>query len=253
MIGWLFWIWYAIGAVLLLTVGVPDMLAFSNGLFLIFYAVYTLSLLYRGEAGFKLSDWSVRSAVGRSLWPAAAIIWLAGMGVEWIGVHTGWPFGQYGYSSILGIRLFGVPVTLGFAWIAVVGNAVLISGRFGSSWIRAICAGAGAVLLDLVLDPAAHARGFWHWGGTGGFYGVPWSNFIAWFVVGALLSLLLPHVPRDRSVQAQGVRLYQLILLLFGLLDLKAGLYGAALIALAGIVIAEGGWQYANRRQVQTV
>ena len=38
----------------------------------------------------------------------------------------------------------------------------------------------------------AEARGFWDWAGDGSYYGIPSANFISWFIVGALLSLLLP-------------------------------------------------------------
>jgi putative membrane protein len=190
------------------------------------------------------------------LWVSSAILWLGGMGIEWIGVHTNWPFGEYGYSDFFGIHLFSVPVTLGFAWIAVVGNSALLSGG-GSTWkgklIRAIKTGFWAILLDLVLDPVAHARGFWHWEAPGGFYGVPWSNYISWFIMGAFLSLFLPAMPADRSSLLRAKWLYQLFILLFGLLAWKEGITGSFIIALVGMLLAEGSWFYDSRRKVKIV
>lgn len=57
--GWLFWIWYSIGAVLLSTVELPKVLDFSNGLFLVFYALYALYLVHRAEFLKGMSDQSV--------------------------------------------------------------------------------------------------------------------------------------------------------------------------------------------------
>ncbi len=260
--GWIFWIWYGIGAVLLLTIGVPQMLDFSNGLFLVFYALYALSLVRRSHPQQKLSDWSVinREIVTLPrLLTAAALMWLGGMALEWLGVHTGWPFGEYAYSNILGSLLFGVPWTLGFAWIAVVSSGILLaSGRMmadtmSARLLRAVQVGVWIIILDLVLDPVADARGFWNWGGDGGFYGVPWSNFIAWFIVGGVLSLVIPIIRLSHSVARQAVFLYQGILLMFGLLAWQEGLSGSIVAGLIGIVLAEGSYRYDRRQQVSRV
>ncbi|WP_082472309.1 carotenoid biosynthesis protein [Paenibacillus bovis] len=176
--GWLFWIWYAIGAALLLTSSVPKALDFSNGLFLVFYALYALYLMNRQEVYWQLSDRSVSGGVHRKwvrLLLSTVVVWLGGMSLEWIGVHTGWPFGEYKYTLVLGSLIFGVPWTLGFAWIGVVaGGALLSSMRIEkegqtpgavNAWstrlLRAVKIGVWIIILDLVLDPVAHARGFW--------------------------------------------------------------------------------------------
>lgn len=255
MIQGLYWAWYIIGATLMLTIGVPEQLSFSNGLFLVFYALYVVELIYQGRRRNVMSDQSVIWKKP-GLWVSSAILWLGGMGIEWIGVHTNWPFGEYGYSDFFGVHLFSVPVTLGFAWIAVVGNSALLSGG-GSTWkgklIRAIKTGFWAILLDLVLDPVAHARGFWHWEAPGGFYGVPWTNYISWFIMGAFLSLFLPAMPADRSSLLRAKWLYQLFILLFGLLAWKEGITGSFIIALVGMLLAEGSWFYASRRKIKIV
>ncbi|GAF10168.1 carotenoid biosynthesis protein [Paenibacillus pini] len=190
------------------------------------------------------------------LWVAAAGIWLGGMGVEWIGVHSGWPFGVYHYSDILGFGVYEVPVTMGFAWIAVVCNAVLI-GKNSSDWqgrlIRALKVGFWTVVLDLCLDPVAFDRNFWAWEGEGGFYGVPLDNYISWFIIGALLSLLLPNLQNNRRISRQGTFLYQMILLLFGSMGFQGGLTGSGIAAAVGILLAEGSYRYAYRHQIKVV
>ena len=253
MVQLIYWIWYSIGAVLLLTIGVPDALSFSNGMFLILYALCAVDLIFSKDVKNPLSDQSVSWWKKPRFWVMAVVIWTGGMGVEWVGVHTGWPFGSYHYSYLFGPHLFAVPFTLGFAWIAVVGNSALLSGG-GAGWkskgIRAIKTGAWALMMDLVLDPVAHHREFWSWEAVGGFYGVPWTNFVSWFVMGGLLSLFIPPIPKDPVVQRKAKVLYQLFILLFGLLALQAGLYGSAMIAALGILLAEGRHQYAVRKQV---
>ncbi|OWR26769.1 hypothetical protein CDO73_24835 [Saccharibacillus sp. O23] len=256
MMGIVFYVWMTIGSALMLTIGVAKPLGFSSALFLVFYAVYAVILLHSATAGTEsreippgirtYSHPLLRLIVG------AAGIWLGGMAIEWSGVHTGWPFGGYSYSWILGPHLFGVPITLGFAWIAVVGSSALIAGPVRPSLIgrssKAVQIGAWTVLIDFVLDPAAASRGFWSWSGSGGFYGVPWSNFVSWFAVGALLSLLLPDRLPSRRTRLLGLRLYQFILLMFGLLALQDGIYGPAGIALAGMVLSEARFRYDTRR-----
>ncbi|WP_411348176.1 carotenoid biosynthesis protein [Paenibacillus sp. WLX2291] len=252
---WVFWVWYVIGAGLLLTIGVPKVLDVSNGLFLVFYALYALSLVRKSTVQTSLSDRSVSHAnviSMRHLVSAAALMWLGGMALEWLGVHTGWPFGQYAYSNTLGALIWGVPWTLGFAWIAVVTGGILLSSVRGlHGWmgkvVRACLVGVWIIILDLVLDPVAHARGFWHWGGSGGFYGVPWSNFIAWFVVGGVLSLSIPLLTLSRRIRRQAVWLYQAILLMFGLLAWQHGITGSVIFALVGILLAEGSYRYDRR------
>lgn len=252
---WIFWVWYVIGAVLLLTIGVPQVLDFSNGLFLVFYALYALSLVRKSTVQPSLSDWSVSDGKNismRHLLSAAALMWLGGMALEWMGVHTGWPFGQYAYSDTLGALIWGVPWTLGFAWIAVVTGGILLSsvpslrGWMGKV-VRACLVGVWIIILDLVLDPVAHARGFWHWGGSGGFYGVPWSNFVAWFVVGGVLSLSIPLLTLSRRIRRQAVWLYEAMLFMFGLLAWQHGITGSVLFALVGILLAEGSYWYDRR------
>lgn len=249
--GVVFYFWMVVGLTLMLTVGVPNVLGFSNALFLVFYAAYTFLLLRAAmEPSTVEVHQSKRPLLRLTL--GAIGIWLGGMGIEWSGVHTGWPFGGYHYSWILGPHLFGVPITLGLAWIAVIGSAALIAGPGrptlpGRLW-KAVQIGTWTVLIDFVLDPAAASRGFWNWSGEGGFYGIPWSNFAAWFVVGTILSLLLPQRIPSRRTLTLGLRLYQFILLMFGLIAWQDGLYGPVWIAMAGIVLSEVRVRYDIRR-----
>lgn len=79
MVRTLFWIWYTIGALLLIWLGIPDSLKFSNGLFLVFYGAYALDLLIKGYFQPFMSDWSVNSSgsrITKRIGYFAALIWL---------------------------------------------------------------------------------------------------------------------------------------------------------------------------------
>ncbi|WP_342745684.1 carotenoid biosynthesis protein [Paenibacillus herberti] len=227
--------WYAIGLLLMVFAEVPRSLEFANGVFLVLYAL-SLSELAAIRTGWK-----------RLLMPVL-LISIGTFAVEWVGTHTGFPFGAYTYSDTLGALVSGVPWTMGLAWVGVIISGALISAS-GNRWLRALETGVWVLLLDLVLDPVAAARGFWDWADGGPYYGIPTANFVSWFIVGALLSLLLPVVevqPRQRWL---ALRLFQLMLLLFGLLALKAGLGAAFRLSLLFIFIAEGRVRLDSRRQ----
>ncbi|MBD2848231.1 carotenoid biosynthesis protein [Paenibacillus sp. IB182496] len=233
-----FYFWYAVGLILMLTVGVPSWLGFANGLFLLFFALYTLNV--EGRLG----------EPRHARWPRAALIGLATFLVEWLGVRTGWPFGEYAYTPLLGWGVGGVPLTIACAWVGVVLLAALVS-ESGSRWLRALLTGVWTVVFDLVLDPVAFAREFWIWGDGhgGGYFGVPIVNFVSWFVLSASLSLLLPVRMMTLAVRREAVRLLQLMLLMFGLLGAKEGLYIPLAVALIGMLAAEGVLRYVPPRQ----
>lgn len=231
MIRLLFIFWYGVGLILMLTIGVPEALSFSNGLFLVIFAIYAMHI--EGKLG---EPTSVR-------WWRVALVGLLTFFIEWVGIRTGWPFGSYKYTSVLGLLVAGVPLTIACAWVGVLLNATLLA-RGRSRWARVLQAGMWTVIFDLVLDPVAYARQFWIWQGEGGYYGVPVSNFVSWFLISAVLSLFFPFRDVPVPIRREAVRLTQLMLLMFGLLGLKEGLYVPLLVALTGALLAEGVLRY---------
>ncbi len=237
----LFAVWYSIGFLLLVFAEVPKPLEFSNGVFLVLYALCLCELAAIGIGAVRKHQEEVLSRpVGWSrLALSAAGIAAGTFAVEYAGVHTGFPFGSYRYENTLGSLLGGVPWTMGLAWVGVVLNGALLSGSRGRL-ARALETGAWVVLLDLVLDPVAEARGFWHWQDGGAYYGIPAANFAGWFVVGALLSLLLPSGKVLASARLAALRVMQGMLLLFGLLAAKAEMLPVFLLSLLFMAAAEG-------------
>ncbi|MHA6482453.1 carotenoid biosynthesis protein [Paenibacillus sp. strain BS8-2] len=239
-IRYVFWFWYAVGLLLMLTSGVPEWLAFSNGLFLLFYSVYALEV----EAG-------LGEPRGRRLMRAAVVAGATFL-IEYIGVSTGWPFGEYVYTPVLGFAAGGVPLSIACAWVGVILNVMLVAEQ-ASRLGRAFMTGLWVLAFDLVLDPVAYARDFWRWEHEGGFFGVPVVNFVSWFVIAFVMSFAFPVRVVPYPVRRRAVRLLQTMLLMFGLLGLKEGLSVPLLIAVASAVAAEGVLRFDHARSKRTV
>lgn len=115
---------------------------------------------------------------------------------ELIGTSTGWPFGNYSYTSGLGWKILDrVPLTIPLSWFTVGLSAYLLAIALRRrisphlpAWSTVPIGVWLLVVWDLVLDPAmAHesmqAR-FWVWHQSGAYYGMPVINFFGWALTG---------------------------------------------------------------------
>lgn len=150
------------------------------------------------------------------------IIWmlfvaLGGWGVEWLGVHTGFPFGNYYYGDTLGIKLDGIPLVMGVNWLLLCYLSVEVSQYYPlSNFWRAILSAFHLVLLDLIIEPVAMGLDFWQWSANQ----VPIVNYLAWFVLALLFNgLRIKFIGFSKNLIALPLFLYLtvffLILLLF--------------------------------------
>lgn len=116
--------------------------------------------------------------------------WLA----EFIGSKTGFPFGDYSYTDVLHPQVGQVPVIIPLAWLMMMPPAwtvaELIVGH-DHRLLSAIVAGAAFTAWDFFLDPQMVGWGFWRWHRKGGYFGIPWINFLGWFLVSSAISYLL--------------------------------------------------------------
>jgi uncharacterized membrane protein len=107
-------------------------------------------------------------------------------------ILTGFPFGRYYYTDILGPKLFLVPLLVGPAYLGT-GYlswmlARIILGASGSGvagrerFTVPLLASFIMVSWDLAMDPVtATINRQWIWLDGGGYFGVPFSNFMGWF------------------------------------------------------------------------
>ena len=162
--------------------------------------------------------------------------------IEIVGVRTDWPYGAFDYEIQLGPMLFGeVPVALPLFFVPLVLNAYLLTllvlgDRSAHRLVRVPTAIAAVVAVDLVLDPAAVAIGFWSFE-SGGYYGVPLSNYRGWLLSGAV-AVALVDLAFDRAALLERVRTCEFVLddlvsfvLLWGGINLLYGNWLAAGVA----------------------
>ncbi|SDB90628.1 putative membrane protein [Pelagirhabdus alkalitolerans] len=233
----IFFFWYAIGFILQVFFVVPEGLAFSKPAFLIFYSLSLVELIWKKEGRWK------------PLVIGSIVVALSTFFVEILSVETGFPFGEYSYSNILGPLVAGVPFTIALAWVGVLFNSLIMSTQSNKTK-RALETGLWIVIIDLILDPVAVLEGYWTWynPGTFSYYDIPLTNFITWFILGALLSYMFPLYKRSFRMHRVNTFVYQLMLLLFGSLAVTHGVISIFIMSLAFIVLAEGKFRYDTRK-----
>jgi putative membrane protein len=186
------------GAVLLLASAeglLPDPLAFNPYLVLFGVAVMRLPLV----AG--LAPLLDRRGVA-----ALSVLVAYTYAVEFLGATRGIPYGEFSYEVPLGPMLLDtIPLGLPVFFIPLVLNAyllglLLLGSRADSATLRLPAVAVTVVAVDLVLDPAAVALGFWTFE-AGGFYGVPPANYAGW-----VLSAVVATVLIDRAFERVALR-----------------------------------------------
>lgn len=113
--------------------------------------------------------------------------------LENASILTGFPFGHYHYTNALGPKLFLVPVAIGLAYIGtgylawVIATVLVSEVRRGSSAFTTVAVPVVAsfvmVVWDLCFDPAfSTVLHWWIWEQGGGYFGVPLTNYLGWFL-----------------------------------------------------------------------
>ena len=122
-----------------------------------------------------------------------AVLGILALTIETSAIVTGFPYGHFGYSDLLGFRLFGyTPWTVALAWTPLVLAAYAVVKRtVHTVVVRVILIAVLLVVFDMVIDPGAVKLGFWRYEAGGPFYGVPVSNFTGWIFSGVLAAVLL--------------------------------------------------------------
>jgi len=107
--------------------------------------------------------------------------------LEAIGVNTGVIFGYYYYGKTLGIRIFNVPLIIGFNWVLVILGAVSIAQVFFKNFIiSSFFAALLAVIFDLVLEPVAIKLNYWTWQNNI----IPVQNYLTWFIIAFISTII---------------------------------------------------------------
>jgi putative membrane protein len=113
--------------------------------------------------------------------------------LESLSIATGFPFGHYHYSDGLGIKLGTVPLLIipayfsfGYlAWTLASGLTLNFGRKLERSavFLVPLVAAFAMVMWDLTMDPvSATIQQRWIWEQGGAYMGVPYSNFLGWYL-----------------------------------------------------------------------
>jgi putative membrane protein len=138
-----------------------------------------------------------------------------GMTAEWIGVHTGFLFGDYHYGESLGFQLFEVPIIIGINWAMLVMISAAVAKTIPvSKWLQIILATAFMVILDVLIEPVAIQSDYWVWDGP-----IPFSNFVDWFLITIILQAIYFRL-NLAEVNKVAIALYFIQLVFFIILNI---------------------------------
>jgi uncharacterized membrane protein/1-acyl-sn-glycerol-3-phosphate acyltransferase len=120
------------------------------------------------------------------------------LSMELLGTSTGFPFGPYAYTDLLGYKILGhVPYAIPLSWFYMGLTTYLLAssltqragGRRQTLWAL-LLGGYFLTVWDLSLDPSMANTHllvqFWHWELPGPYFGMPISNLVGWSITGLL-------------------------------------------------------------------
>jgi uncharacterized membrane protein len=122
-----------------------------------------------------------------------AICLVVGNIFENVGVRSGFPFGRYYFTDLMGPKIFAVPVFLGLAYVGMaylswtLGRVILGGARSPLAGERVVTAPLVAALImvawDFSMEPVwSTVLHGWIWLEGGAYFGVPVSNFLGWYL-----------------------------------------------------------------------
>ena len=113
--------------------------------------------------------------------------------LENLGVRTGFPFGHYHFTDLMGPKFLVVPILLGLAYVGMAYLswmlAVLIVSdprvQLSRHSFMTVPLAAAIIMVawDVSMDPVwSTIMQAWIWQRGGAYFGVPITNFIGWFL-----------------------------------------------------------------------
>lgn len=201
---------------------------------LIVYVGLTTYAVLSVIAGWPMGSWltplntlagfafSVLHAGQRYGWKSALVLLLSvfviSLGLESLGVATGWVYGPYHYTDQLGVKFLGlVPLLIPVAWFMMMYPATVFADQIvlrnnrdgiGMRILAAALAGFIMTAWDVAMDPMMVKAGHWVWEVQGAFFGVPVHNYIGWWLtsflsVGVFLLVMMKMKLPEKEIPAR--------------------------------------------------
>jgi putative membrane protein len=144
-----------------------------------------------------LMGFAIMHGVRRYGWMPFVVFFILTFVISWSyetsSILTGFPFGHYVYADKLGPKLWLVPLLIMPAYFSMgyiawtIGHILL--DRFDNKLVGAevvlvpVLASFVMVMWDLCIDPASSTvTRAWIWRDGGGYFGVPFVNFLGWYL-----------------------------------------------------------------------
>ncbi len=178
--------WIAVGTiVLIVTVISVVVLTLTDSVVSILFITLLLSV-------FAFTHGVLRYGL-RAMVLFVVVVVIIGWSFESLSIQTGFPFGDYYYTSLMGAKIGQVPVAImpsyfAFGYFSWTIASILIgkrdNGISGSDlWVLPIVSSFVMVMWDVTMDPLCSTiLGEWVWEDGGPYFGVPLSNFFGWYL-----------------------------------------------------------------------
>jgi uncharacterized membrane protein len=174
---------------------------------------------------------------------------------ESVSLRTGFPFGHYRFTDLMGPKLFDLPILLALAYL----------GMGYLSWVLAVVildcqngplSGRKIVLLPLAASFVMTAWDFsmdavwadidhaWVWRDGGSYYGVPTSNFFGWFLTVYIFYQLFALYLRNRVTIRSRTSHWRLAILFYAA-SAAGNLLVVAPLSLGGVFVDASGKHWA--------
>lgn len=136
-----------------------------------------------------LHGWRLYGARGILVFSAACLG--CGTFFELLSLRTGFPFGHDAFTSVMGPKIFGLPVLLALAYLGigyvswVLSSTILVAPPRSRMAIfaRPLLAACIMTAWDLAMDPVwATVDRAWIWRDGGAWFGVPAGNYFGWML-----------------------------------------------------------------------
>lgn len=148
--------------------------------------------------------------------------------LESLSLRTGFPYGHYVFTEVMGPKLFQLPILLALAYLGIGYSAwilanLILSGatkRFASLnlLVKPLLASAIFTAWDLSMEADwATLDRAWLWRDGGVWFGVPLTNFLGWLFTGYLIFQLFALAELHRPAPLKPPSFWRLPVILYAL------------------------------------